>query len=173
MYVRLLMRLNPSQICPYPYSKSPNYHPPRPTPSAQCPNPPQPKVTMENDMRLTYRSTTIAPQPVPTRLCCQPNPLQSFHSVTRFHPFNSTRIKTHPKNTLSPAPLTGVLVTPSCSPGSGGAVRAGRLEAGRGEHRHRPGGGGRGQGGRAGGTGPPVVGREGEGRGSSAQGEAR
>ena len=74
--VRLLMGLNPPQIRPYPYFKSPNYHPPRPTPSAQCPNPPQPEVTMEDDMRLTCRSTTIAPQPVPTRLCRQPNPPQ-------------------------------------------------------------------------------------------------
>ena len=74
--IRLLMGLTPLQIRPYPYFKSPNYHPPRPTPSAQCPNPPQPEVTTKDDMRLTRRSTTIAPQPVPTRLCRQPNPPQ-------------------------------------------------------------------------------------------------
>jgi len=37
--LRLVMGLNPSQIRPYPYFKSPNYHPLRPTPLAQCPNP--------------------------------------------------------------------------------------------------------------------------------------
>ena len=111
MRLRLLMGLNPPQIRPYPYFKSPNYHPPRPTPSAQCPNPPQPKVTTEDDMRLMRRSTTIEPQPVPTHLCRQSNP---FHSITRFHPSNSTRIKTHPKNPSSPAPLAGVVATQRC-----------------------------------------------------------
>ena len=104
-HLRLLMGLNPPQIRPYPYFKSPNYHPPRPTPSAQCPNPPQPEVTMEDDMRLTCRSTTIAPQPVYVVNPTRPNP---FHSVTRFHLSNNTRIKTHPKKPVKPSPLAGV-----------------------------------------------------------------
>jgi len=68
--------LNLLQSRPYPYFKSSKYHPSQSTPSAQCPNPPQPEVTTEDDMRLTRRSTTIAPQPIPTRLCRQPNPSQ-------------------------------------------------------------------------------------------------
>ena len=103
--LRLLMGLNLPQIRPYPYFKSSNYHLLRPTPSAQCPNPPQPEVMTEDDMRLTRRSTTISSQHV-----CIVNPtrLNPFHSITRFYPSNSTRIKIHQKNPSNSSPLAGV-----------------------------------------------------------------